>query len=243
MKYRVITVNTCPSDFPRIYVDGCYDLFHWGHMNAIRQARSLFDGRCVVVVGLVTNRAIEEQKGRTVFSEDERVLAVSSCQWVDEVVCGIAAWDTTVALMDALHIDVVVHGGDVSLNAATGRNSYQEVIDRGMFRTVPRTDGVSTTNLINRILGTVRDEPLAPWSFRSTTVAAFQREKRPTQSDDHVVYVDGAFDILRLGKAADPQTRGTTGCSATRARPAPAPSSGSGPTTTSDASRARGSQS
>lgn len=39
----------------RVYMDGCFDLMHYGHANALRQAKALGDE---LVVGLVPDREI-----------------------------------------------------------------------------------------------------------------------------------------------------------------------------------------
>eukprot|EP01017_Pseudomicrothorax_dubius_P015569 TRINITY_DN1789_c0_g1_i4.p1 TRINITY_DN1789_c0_g1~~TRINITY_DN1789_c0_g1_i4.p1 ORF type:complete len:129 (-),score=28.57 TRINITY_DN1789_c0_g1_i4:628-1014(-) len=44
----------------RIFMDGCFDLMHSGHFNAIRQAKQLGD---VLVVGVISSKEIEINKG------------------------------------------------------------------------------------------------------------------------------------------------------------------------------------
>lgn len=68
----------------RIWVDGCFDLMHFGHANAFRQARSLGD---VLVVGLNPDSEIIKHKGGPpIMNDAERYISVKSCKWVDEVV-------------------------------------------------------------------------------------------------------------------------------------------------------------
>lgn len=53
----------------RVYMDGCFDLMHYGHANALRQAKALGDE---LVVGLVSNEEIVTNKGPPVLSMEER---------------------------------------------------------------------------------------------------------------------------------------------------------------------------
>ncbi len=53
----------------RVYMDGCFDMMHYGHANALRQARALGDE---LVVGVVSDEEIQTNKGPTVMSMQER---------------------------------------------------------------------------------------------------------------------------------------------------------------------------
>jgi ethanolamine-phosphate cytidylyltransferase len=53
----------------RIWVDGCFDGMHYGHGNALRQAKQ-FGSQ--LVVGIHSDKDILKHKGKTVFSEEER---------------------------------------------------------------------------------------------------------------------------------------------------------------------------
>ena len=53
-------------------------------------------------------------------------------------------------------VDFCVHGDDI-VTTADGTDCYQEVKDAGKFRIVPRTKGVSTTDLVGRMLLLTKD--------------------------------------------------------------------------------------
>lgn len=59
----------------RIWVDGCFDMMHWGHANAIRQAKK--EGHHLVV-GVHSDAEILANKGPTVMKEQERFVSFSS---------------------------------------------------------------------------------------------------------------------------------------------------------------------
>ncbi len=79
-----------------------------------------------------------------------RYKAVASCKWVDEVVRD-APYITSLELMDKYNCDFCVHGDDI-VTSADGTDTYHEVKKAGRFRTVARTRGVSTTDLVGRML-------------------------------------------------------------------------------------------
>jgi len=65
MEHRIIrdTTNMIRPDgkpLVRVWCDGCFDLTHWGHANALRQAKLLGD---VLIVGIHTDQEITKFKG------------------------------------------------------------------------------------------------------------------------------------------------------------------------------------
>jgi ethanolamine-phosphate cytidylyltransferase len=57
----------------RVYMDGCFDLMHYGHANALRQAKLLGDQ---LVVGVVSDEEIVANKGPPVLSMEERYARI-----------------------------------------------------------------------------------------------------------------------------------------------------------------------
>jgi len=132
----------------RVWCDGCYDLTHFGHANSLRQAKAL--GK-YLVVGVHSDAAIEKNKGcLPVLSEQDRYTMVRALKWVDKVVED-APYMTTVETLDKHECDFCAHGDDISTNV-DGKDTYQEVKDAGRYQVYKRTQGVSTTDLIDRIL-------------------------------------------------------------------------------------------
>lgn len=75
---------------------------------------------------------------------------VAGCRYVDEVVA-CCPWTITQEFIDEYNIDYVVHGEDLCLNE-NGEDVYGFVKSINKFKTIKRTDGVSTSDLIMRIL-------------------------------------------------------------------------------------------
>ena len=75
-------------------MDGCFDLMHFGHANALRQARAIashIDDKkeCELIVGLVSDEEILRCKGPPVLPEAERVKCVKAVKWVDDVITNV----------------------------------------------------------------------------------------------------------------------------------------------------------
>jgi len=140
----------------RIYADGIWDLFHLGHARALEQAKKLFPNT-YLMVGCCNDQVTHRYKGKTVMNEDERYESLRHCRWVDEVVRD-APWVITPDFIEEHHIDYVAHdeapyvdisglvGGDAS------KDVYGEVKRMGRFLPTQRTEGISTSDLILRVL-------------------------------------------------------------------------------------------
>ena len=129
----------------RVYVDMVGDLFHAGHVALLREARRHGDE---LVVGVLSDETTAAYKRRPVTTLAERVAVVEACRLVDEVVPD-APYRLTDDFLDRHRIDVVVHGDDLSAEGA--EDVYGPAVRRRILRLVPRTGGLSTTELIRRV--------------------------------------------------------------------------------------------
>lgn len=129
----------------RVYTDVVADLFHWGHVEFFRRARALGDA---LVVGVHDDDTVATYKRRPVFTLDERIQVVAGCRWVDEVVPS-APLVVDAALLDRHRIDVVVHADDIGDDVVA--EWYAEPLARGIYRSVPYSAGISTTEILARL--------------------------------------------------------------------------------------------
>ncbi|XP_052164701.1 ethanolamine-phosphate cytidylyltransferase-like [Oryza glaberrima] len=210
----------------RVYMDGCFDLMHYGHANALRQAKLLGDQ---LVVGVVSDEEIVANKGPPVLSMEERLTLVSGLKWVDEVIPN-APYEITEEFMNTLfnkyNIDYIIHGDDPCL-LPDGTDAYALAKKVGRYKQIKRTEGVSSTDIVGRILLTFKQKEAG--SMEATTdanVAVNQNtgadtyDKVKSQLSNflptsrrimqfsngqaplpgaRVVYIDGAFDLFHAG--------------------------------------------
>ena len=135
----------------RVYMDGCFDLTHFGHANALRQAKACGDE---LVVGLVPDREILRCKGPPVLKEAERRAVVESFRWVDQMLFDVP-YDIHEEFMNELYtkhrIDYIVHDDD-PCTLPDGTDAYDAPKKAGKFKMIKRTEGVSTTDIVGRML-------------------------------------------------------------------------------------------
>ncbi|XP_041005166.1 choline-phosphate cytidylyltransferase 2-like [Juglans microcarpa x Juglans regia] len=143
--------DTAPDRPPRVYADGIYDLFHFGHARSLEQAKKLFPNT-YLLVGCCNDEITHTYKGKTVMTADERYESLRHCKWVDEVIPN-APWVITQEFLDKHNIDFVAHDALPYADASgAGKDVYEFVKAAGKFKETKRTDGISTSDIIMRIV-------------------------------------------------------------------------------------------
>ncbi|XP_050380724.1 ethanolamine-phosphate cytidylyltransferase [Argentina anserina] len=213
----------------RVYMDGCFDMMHYGHCNALRQARALGDQ---LVVGVVSDAEIIVNKGPPVTPLNERMIMVKAVKWVDEVIPD-APYAITEEFMkklfDEYDIDYIIHGDDPCV-LPDGTDAYALAKKAGRYKQIKRTEGVSSTDIVGRMLLCVRERSVSEKKNHSslqrqfshghsqkledggsgsgTRVSHFLPTSRRIvqfsngkgpQSDARIIYIDGAFDLFHAG--------------------------------------------
>ncbi|KAH0873401.1 hypothetical protein HID58_070763 [Brassica napus] len=145
-------VSETASDRPvRVYADGIFDLFHFGHARAIEQAKKSFPNT-YLLVGCCNDKITNKFKGKTVMTESERYESLRHCKWVDEVIPD-APWVLTIEFLDKHKIDYVAHDALPYADASgAGNDVYEFVKSIGKFKETKRTEGISTSDIIMRIV-------------------------------------------------------------------------------------------
>ena len=204
----------------RIYMDGVFDIIHSGHFNAFRQAQYLGD---ILVCGLNSDADVAKAKGKTLMDIKERSSLAGSSKWISEVALD-TPYTPTIETLDTYNCDYLAHGDDIPTNEH-GQTIYDDLIAKKRLRVFRRTEGISTTVIIGRLLLGMKDkfdaldekdpknielkksyvelENTSNLQFGTMTtllttsyrISDFSNKKLPKQGDK-VVYICGEFDVL-----------------------------------------------
>ena len=128
----------------RVYADMTADLFHYGHVEFLKQALALGD---YLLVGVHSDDVLEANKRKPILKLEERLKSVAGCRWVDEVVPD-APWRIDYPWIKRHGIGLVVHGDDFSKEQL--EYFYEVPLGLGIFRTIPYSLGISTSDIIRR---------------------------------------------------------------------------------------------
>ncbi|PWY63718.1 hypothetical protein BO70DRAFT_325738 [Aspergillus heteromorphus CBS 117.55] len=170
----------------RIWVDGCFDFSHHGHAGAMLQARRLGNE---LYVGVHSDEAILENKGPTVMTLKERVAAVESCRWATRCV-PFAPYVTFLPWVSHYGCKYVVHGDDITSDS-NGEDCYRFVKAAGRFRVVKRTPGISTTDLVGRMLLCTKNH------FVKSALRTLTGEEGPGSSQEHKQSTENLTQMIR----------------------------------------------
>lgn len=124
-------------------VDMSATLIHHGHIRLLKEAKS----HGTVIVALTTDEEILKAKGfRPELEFDFRREILKSIRYVDEVIP--SNWLITESFLDLHKIDLLVHGDDNS-----------NLIAKERILILPRTNGISSSLLRNKIISSVEMQP------------------------------------------------------------------------------------
>lgn len=137
------------DDYPGrtiVFTNGCFDILHGGHVQALEAAAVLGD---VLVVGINADASVRRLKGerRPIVPERQRAEMVAALRAVDYVT--IFEEDTPVETILALRPDVHVKSGDYRVEDLPEAPVVESV--GGRIVIVPFVSGLSTTDIVNRI--------------------------------------------------------------------------------------------
>ena len=130
-----------------VFTNGCFDVLHKGHAHLLRQAETFGD---MVVVALNSDDSVRRLKGndRPINNLQDRAEMLSHLSPVDWVVA--FEQDTPLELIENLRPDVLVKGGDYSIDEIVGADIVQQ--RGGEVRVVPFVEGYSTSKIISSIV-------------------------------------------------------------------------------------------
>ncbi|MER2491879.1 bifunctional D-glycero-beta-D-manno-heptose-7-phosphate kinase/D-glycero-beta-D-manno-heptose 1-phosphate adenylyltransferase HldE [Catenovulum sediminis] len=133
-----------------VFTNGCFDILHAGHVAYLEKAKSLGDR---LVLGLNTDDSISRLKGpsRPVNPLAQRAAVMTALKSVDWVIpFGKEGDDTPLELIKSVKPDVLVKGGDYTIDTIVGAEFVQQ--NGGQVSVIKFVDGCSTSGMIERIL-------------------------------------------------------------------------------------------
>ena len=129
-----------------VFTNGVFDILHEGHIASLSEAA--LHGH-ILIVGINADASVKRLKGegRPVNGENSRMLLMASLVMVDAVI--LFEEDTPLNLISAILPDVLVKGGDYTVEQIAGANEV--IANGGEVKIVPILEGFSTTGIIEKM--------------------------------------------------------------------------------------------
>lgn len=129
-----------------VFTNGCFDILHHGHLDYLAKAA---DQGNILIIGVNTDASVRALKGaeRPLTNEGDRLFQLASLMVVDAV-C-LFDEETPQSLIEAVQPDVLVKGGDYTIDRIVGADFVQQ--HGGRVEIIPFVAGYSTTGIIEKI--------------------------------------------------------------------------------------------
>lgn len=152
--HKIYTIDTLLQQIQRwrlqnqkiVFTNGVFDILHEGHIASLSEAASFGH---ILIVGVNADASVKRLKGdsRPINGEDSRMLLLASLVMTDAVIR--FEEDTPLNLITAIMPDVLVKGGDYTLEQIVG--AKEVMATGGEVKIVPILEGFSTTGIIERM--------------------------------------------------------------------------------------------
>ena len=128
-------------DYKLSSTGGCFDLFHCGHLESLKFAKSKGD-KLVVMVN--SDKSVARLKpGRPFVSLENRMNLLAALECVDFVVSFDE--DTPLEIIKKIQPDILIKGSEYQTDNIVGKEFVKEVV------TCPMVEGLSTSRLVEKI--------------------------------------------------------------------------------------------
>ena len=129
-----------------VFTNGVFDIIHLGHLKLLSEAAGFAD---ILIIGVNSDASVKRLKGdnRPINDEATRSLLLASLVITDAVI--LFQEDTPAELIKMIKPDVLVKGGDYSIDTIVGADDV--IKNGGEVKVIPLSEGLSTTATIKKI--------------------------------------------------------------------------------------------
>lgn len=133
-----------------VYIDGIFDLFHYGHIESFRKCKELYED-VTLIVGVISDKNATSYKRPPIYCESHRYALVENSKYVDQIIED-SPLVITKEFMEEYKLDVIVHGfiNKDDENKQDDFFRYPKSINK--FQTISYCNEISTSEIIKKIL-------------------------------------------------------------------------------------------
>jgi len=135
-----------------ITTNGVFDILHIGHIRYLEEAKKLGNILIVAINSDSSTKQIKDPK-RPLNNENDRAEAVAALECIDYVI--IFNEENPMKILEEIKPNIHVKGGDYKINEIIEKNIIEK--NNGKVVLIPKVNGYSTTNYINKIIDLYKD--------------------------------------------------------------------------------------
>jgi cytidyltransferase-like protein len=125
------------------FIDGCFDGFHYGHVYALFQSMKLC--KKLHCATHSDDEIMKYKNAYPIFNLETRELLLKNCKFID-ILHPIVPYETNIETVNKFNCDVFFHSSDID-----EFSFYQQSL-KNKIQLYNRTNGISSTDIINRII-------------------------------------------------------------------------------------------
>jgi cytidyltransferase-like protein len=132
-----------------LYADMVADLFHYGHIEFIKNIHKFKNEGDEVVIGIHNDETVKSYKRIPVMTMEERIRVVESCKYVDRVIAN----SPLIKTQEYINLNKIDYIFIPDNRTESEIKHWLEVpLNMGIVRIIPYTPSISTTDIINKII-------------------------------------------------------------------------------------------
>ena len=132
-----------------VYIDGVFDLFHYGHLESFKKCKELFSD-VFLIVGIISDKNSENYKKKPIINEKHRYEIIKNIKIVDLVVED-APLIINKNFINKYNIDYIAHGFSNKTDFENQKHFFEYPIMINKFKVIQYCNEISTTKIIKHI--------------------------------------------------------------------------------------------
>ena len=175
----------------RYFIDGCFDGYHYGHVNALLQGKQTCD---VLVCGTHEDDELKKTKGSALFPYSERIFMLQHCRLID-VITEPVPYITSVLSLDSNNCTHFLHGNE-DMTILNYVDPLYPIKKSGRYITYDRTVGISTTSLFYRLYNYTKNKPIQYNTDEDYLYTIIHKLKTYLPPKKNIHYLYHSWDLL-----------------------------------------------
>lgn len=174
------------------FIDGCFDGFHYGHVNALFQSKNVCN---ILLAGSHNDSEIKLVKQRPcLFNYNDRSELLKYCRFIDEYV-GEVPYNTNIDVLNNFECEMFFHGDD-----NIDKYPLIELNNDNKLHVYNRTKGISTSDILKRIDNYKKGIPVKTNMDLIYLKHIFNQieESLPKQKFDNIVVIKCCWDLFNI---------------------------------------------